>query len=79
LEVRDVDIDGDKLRRLRLRKAWTLREMHDLTGVAYDTIHRIEQGKQRPRQITVKKLAQALGVPPEALMSDRAEDAHQTP
>lgn len=68
-----MDIDGGKLRQLRLRKAWTLREMHKITGVAYDTIHRIEQGKQTPRQITVKKIAQALGVKPHELLKDDRE------
>lgn len=69
-----MDVDGEKLRRLRLSRVLTLRDLHELSGVAYDTIHRLETGKQQARQITIRKLAKALGVEPQELVKDGRDD-----
>ena len=55
-----MPFDGQKLREWRLRRALTLRDLGALSGVAYDSIHGIETGKQQPRPSTVRKLAAAL-------------------
>jgi transcriptional regulator with XRE-family HTH domain len=39
-----------------------------MTGVAYDTISRLETGKQAAQHKTIRKLAGALGVEPKELM-----------
>ena len=69
-----MPFDGTKLREIRLRQALTLRELGVLSGVAYDTIHGIETGKQAPRPSTVRKLADALGVAPDAFFSEADEE-----
>jgi transcriptional regulator with XRE-family HTH domain len=69
-----MPFDGIKLRELRPRRALTLRELGELSGVAYDTIHGIETGKQAPRPSTVRKLANALGVTPDVFFADSERD-----
>jgi transcriptional regulator with XRE-family HTH domain len=39
-----------------------------MTGIAFDTISRLETGKQRTQHRTIRKLADALGVEPRELM-----------
>jgi transcriptional regulator with XRE-family HTH domain len=39
-----------------------------MTGVAFDTISRLETGKQRAQPKTIRKLANALGVEPRELI-----------
>lgn len=52
-----------KLRRIREKKALSLRKLAQLSGVDYSTISKIETGESRsPRLDTLVRLAQALGV-----------------
>lgn len=69
-----MPFDGMKLRDLRLRRALTLRELGVLSGVGYDSIHGIETGRHQPRPSTIRKLADALGVAPDAFFSSEVED-----
>ncbi len=62
--------DRMRLREIRQRRALSLRDLGALSGVAYDTIHGIETGQQQPRPSTVRKLADALGVEPDAFFSE---------
>jgi len=57
-----------KLRAVRERLFVTQEELSGRTGISRTTISRIESGLQRPRISTVRKLANALGVPPEELV-----------
>jgi transcriptional regulator with XRE-family HTH domain len=41
-----------------------------MTGIAFDTISRLETGKQRAQPRTIRKLADALGVEPRGLMKE---------
>jgi len=62
-------IDGARLLRERERKALTLRELAELAGVTHGTVWRLENetsGTARPS--TLRKIAGALGVEPEALI-----------
>lgn len=68
-----MPFDGTRLRELRQRRALSLRDLGKLAGVSYDAIHAIETGKQVPRPSTVRKLALALGVEPEAFFADTEE------
>jgi transcriptional regulator with XRE-family HTH domain len=52
----------ERLAELRERRALTLRELAEMSGVAADTINQIELGHRRPRPSTLRKLARALEV-----------------
>jgi transcriptional regulator with XRE-family HTH domain len=60
-------VDGQKLRELRVEKALSLRTLGERTGVAYDTINKLELGRRPARLSTIRKLAEALGVEPKEL------------
>ena len=50
------------LRELRLRRLWSQRELAHRAGVAEWTIIAAESGRRTPRLVTVRKIAEALGV-----------------
>ena len=51
-----------------MEKALSLRALGKRTGVAYDTINKLELGRRPARLSTIRKLAEALGVMPRELM-----------
>ena len=57
-----------KLREVRERLFVTQADLAQRTGIAEATISRIENGAQRPRISTVRKIAEALNVAPEDLV-----------
>lgn len=57
-----------RLKQLRRERAMSLRDLGDRSGVAYDTINRLELGKQGAQPRTIRKLAEALDVEPRELM-----------
>ena len=61
-------VDGTRLRQLRRQRALSQRDLSRMTGVAFDTISRLETGKQQAQPRTIRKLADALGVEPRELM-----------
>jgi transcriptional regulator with XRE-family HTH domain len=65
---RFTEVDGARLRGLRRARALSQRDLSRLTGIAFDTISRLETGKQRAQPRTIRKLADALGVEPRELM-----------
>jgi transcriptional regulator with XRE-family HTH domain len=62
----------DQLAELRERRALTLRELSEMSGVAADTINQIELGHRKPRPSTLRKLAKALEVNVEELLPPKA-------
>ncbi len=62
------EVDGQKLRQLRVEKALSLRALKERSGVAYDTINKLENGNRPARLVTIRKLAEALDVEPKELM-----------
>jgi transcriptional regulator with XRE-family HTH domain len=68
MNSRFTKVDGTQLRRLRRERALSQRDLSRLTGVAFDTISRLETGKQEAQHKTIRKLAEALGVEPHELM-----------
>ena len=54
------------LRRLRQRRNWSQQDLADRSGIGLSTIIRLEHGAAC-RYVTVRKLAEALGVPEEEL------------
>ncbi len=57
-----------KLRAVRERLFVTQAELAQRTGIAEATLSRLENGIQRPRISTVRKIAEALGVAPDELI-----------
>jgi transcriptional regulator with XRE-family HTH domain len=53
---------GERLAELRERKALTLRDLEEASGVGADAISKIENGHRKPRPSTLRKLARALEV-----------------
>jgi transcriptional regulator with XRE-family HTH domain len=63
-----VEVDVDRLRELRRERSLSLRELGEMAGVAFTTVHALESGKRRnAHPSTIRKLAEALGVPPKEL------------
>ncbi len=57
-----------KLRDVRERRALSLRDLSELSGVNYNAIWRIEVSRTGAQPRTVRRLAEALGVEPHELM-----------
>ncbi len=62
------EVDGQRLRQLRVQRALSLRALKERSGVAFDTINKLENGHRPARLVTIRKLAEALGVEPKELM-----------
>ena len=56
------------LRLLRRSRGLSQRELGRLAGVSAGTVYRLENGLRGAYPATVRKLADALGVPPEELV-----------
>ncbi len=65
-----MEVDGARLRSLRRDSVLSQRELSRMTGVAFDTISRLETGKQRAQPKTIRRLAGALGIEPHKLMKE---------
>ena len=59
-----------KLKELRHRRVLTLHELEDLSGVAYNTIWRLENGLTGAHPRTIRKLADVFGVDPADLLNE---------
>ena len=60
-----------RLREVRESRLMTQGELARRAGVTAITISRLERGMHRPRFATVRRLAEALGVQPQALVEGR--------
>ena len=69
-----MDLNPDRLRKARQRRMLTQAELAQRAGTTEATVNRLENGLQRPRISTVRRLAEALGVPPEDLIEWGAEE-----
>ena len=68
--IGDVKIDGAKLRQLRRERALSQQELGRMTGIAQSTISNLELGNRPARLVSVRKLAEALGVEPKQIMKE---------
>ena len=59
------------LKRIREARVFSRRELAEQSGVDESTIYRAERGQTKLRPSTVRKLAQALGVPPDELLGEQ--------
>jgi DNA-binding Xre family transcriptional regulator len=65
---KSIGINGKRLQELRVERALSLRALGERSGVAYDTINKLELGRRPAHASTIRKLADALGVEPRELM-----------
>src|SRR5919112_4321583 len=65
---KSISINGKRLQELRVERALSLRALGERSGVAYDTINKLELGRRPAHASTIRKLADALGVEPRELM-----------
>jgi transcriptional regulator with XRE-family HTH domain len=57
-----VEVDGQKLRRLRMQRVWLIADLARESGVHRNIISKLEKGKGGAYPETIRKLAEALGV-----------------
>jgi transcriptional regulator with XRE-family HTH domain len=67
------DVNGQRLRQLRVERALTLRALAERSDVSYDTINKLELGQRPARLSTIRKLADTLGVEPRELMKGKED------
>jgi transcriptional regulator with XRE-family HTH domain len=65
-----MEVNVQRLRELRKHRVLSMRELEERSGVSYNTIWRIEDGRQGAQPRTIRKLAEALGVEPHELIKD---------
>ena len=65
-----MEVSAERLKELRRERVLSLRELEERSGVSYNTIWRIEDGRQGAHPRTVRKLAEALGVEPKELTQE---------
>ena len=63
-----MEVDVDKVKRLRKERVLTIRELADEAGVSKTTISNIENGQSEAYPSTIRKLARALDVRPSELV-----------
>ncbi|MCG8514515.1 MAG: helix-turn-helix domain-containing protein [Halanaerobiales bacterium] len=61
---------GAKIRKLRKKNNFTLKDLSKKTGLSISFISDIENGRRKPRLDNLNKLAEALNLPPDALLSE---------
>ncbi len=65
-----VQVDGQKLQKLRRRRLWLIGDLADKSGVHRNTISKLENGKGGAYPETIRRLADALGVDPTELIGE---------
>ena len=65
-----LQVDTEKLRRLRREAALSQAELAERAGTTQETISRLERGHHAARGSTLRRLAAALGVEPKELMKE---------
>ena len=68
-----MEVDVDKLKELREDRALSMRELAAVSGIAAQTIYRIEHGQSNVHPRTIRNLAEALGVAPRELRGGSSE------
>jgi transcriptional regulator with XRE-family HTH domain len=65
-----MEVNVERLKELRRERVLSLRELEERSGVSYNTIWRIGDGRQGAHPRTIRKLAEALGVEPSELIKE---------
>ena len=64
---------NENLKRIREMRALSRKDLAGQSDVDESTVYRAEHGQTKLRPSTVRKLAQALDVPPDELMSEQGK------
>jgi transcriptional regulator with XRE-family HTH domain len=67
-----MEVNVERLKELRRERVLSLRELEEKSGVSYNTIWRLEDGRQGAHPRTIRKLADALDVKPAELITEGA-------
>ena len=59
-----------RLRELRRQKVLSMRELEEMSGVSYNTIWRLENGRTGAQPRTIRRIAGVLGVEPAELIKE---------
>lgn len=65
---------GSRLRAVREAKQMTLSELAEATGMHASNLARMESGEREPTWLTVLRLAEAVGVTPDAFLPIEREE-----
>jgi transcriptional regulator with XRE-family HTH domain len=68
-----IKVDTERLRKLRRERALSQRDFARASGVGLDTVNKVETGVRDALPVTLRKLADALGVEPRELMKGEAD------
>jgi transcriptional regulator with XRE-family HTH domain len=71
----DVTFSGAKLKRLRLRHGWSLRDLSARTQIDFTVLARYERGDQSPQPRKLPVLAKALGAEVDDLLTGPKDEA----
>jgi transcriptional regulator with XRE-family HTH domain len=63
-----IQVDTERLRRLRRERALSQRALAREAGIGLDTVNKLETGLRDALPATLRKLAEALDVEPKELM-----------
>ncbi len=64
---------GEAIRYWRTRRAINQGELAGMVGISQNSLSRIETGEHRPRNTTLRKIAEALKVPVENLTAPSSD------
>ncbi len=70
-----MEVDVERLKELRTRRAFSQQELADASGVGRNTISRIERGETGAHGRTLRRLAGVLGVDVSELVRAGRKDA----
>lgn len=71
-EPKDTQIRlGQRIRELRIRQGYSLRELGEIAGVHFSQVQKIEKGNANPKLDTICLIADALGTSVVGLLDDR--------
>ncbi len=68
-----MSIVGARIKAARERAVYGQAELARAAGITPNALWQIERGLREPRPVTVRKLAEVLGVEPRTLMTDGEE------
>jgi transcriptional regulator with XRE-family HTH domain len=72
---RHPEVDGVRLRQLRLGQALTQIELSRMTGISVDAISRLENELRSAQISTIRRLAEALRVEPRELLKTERDNS----
>ena len=65
-----VEVDGQKLRRLRMQRLWLIGDLAEKSGVHRNIISKLEHGIGGAYPETIRKIVEAVQVEPTELIGD---------